>query len=94
MLSQVDADGVSIHIMNGIVDYKRNDSQAVSREDIYVYNDCGTRKPWKTTVGWSLPVHWKDNSESWIQRKDMKEFHQVKVAKFAKARDIADEPAF
>eukprot|EP00957_Ditylum_brightwellii_P179306 13660238-Ditylum_brightwellii.AAC.1 len=48
--SQVDANGFSIHIMDGIVDCKHNDSQAISSEDMYVYNNHGTRKPQKITV--------------------------------------------
>ena len=48
----------------------------------------------KTTVGWKLLVQWAYVSESWIALKDMKESHPVELAEFAKARNIADEPAF
>eukprot|EP00957_Ditylum_brightwellii_P015527 1170446-Ditylum_brightwellii.AAC.1 len=48
----------------------------------------------KTTVGWSLLVKWKNNSESWIPLKDMKESHPVETAEYVKAQGIADEPAF
>ena len=47
-----------------------------------------------TTCGWKLLVRWKDNSESWVPLKDMKESHPIETAEFAKARDIDDEPAF
>jgi hypothetical protein len=48
----------------------------------------------KTTVGWKLLVKWADGSESWILLKDLKEPHPIETAEFAKARGIADEPAF
>ena len=61
---------------------------------MYFIDKYGTRKMHKTTVGWSLLVKWKDNSESWIHLKDMKESHPVETAEYAKARGISDEPAF
>ena len=45
-------------------------------------------------MGWKLLVKWSDGLESWVPLKDMKESHPVEVADFAKARGIADEPAF
>ena len=45
-------------------------------------------------MGWKLLVHWKDGSETWVPLKDMKESHPIEVAEFAKARGVADEPAF
>jgi hypothetical protein len=39
-------------------------------------------------------VKWADGTESWIPLKDLKESHPIETAKFAKARSIADEPAF
>ena len=48
----------------------------------------------KTTTGWSLLVQWKDESESWIPLKDLKESHPIELTEYASARGIADEPAF
>ena len=45
-------------------------------------------------MGWKLLVKWSDGSETWVPLKDMKESHPLEVADFAKARGIADEPAF
>ena len=39
-------------------------------------------------------MKWKDQSESWIPLKDLKESHPCETAEFARARSIADEPAF
>ena len=46
------------------------------------------------TCGWKLLARWKDGSESWAHLKDLKESHPVDTAEHAKARGIADEPAF
>jgi len=39
-------------------------------------------------------VRWKDNSETWMPLKDMKESYPIETAEFAKSRGIDDEPAF
>ena len=56
MLSQVDSDGFSTQLMDGIFDFRRDNSEAVPREDMYVYNKNGTQKTRKTTIGWSLLI--------------------------------------
>ena len=94
MLSQVDSDGYSMTLMEAIIDYRKDDSVAVSKADKYVYTKSGQKRLRKTTTGWDLLVKWKDDSESWIRLADLKESHPVEVAEFAKARGIADEPAF
>lgn len=94
MLTQVDSDGFSLTMMDGIIDYKRDDDVAISKKDMYIVTRRGTRRMRKTTQGWKLLVKWADGSETWIPLKDMKESHPVEVAEFARARDIADEPAF
>jgi hypothetical protein len=94
MLTQVDSDGYSITMMKGIIDYKKDNAVAVPKSDMHVVTSRGQKKMRKTTVGWKLLVQWADDSESWIALKDMKEAHPVELAEFAKAREIADEPAF
>eukprot|EP00957_Ditylum_brightwellii_P104734 7981788-Ditylum_brightwellii.AAC.1 len=75
MLLQVDADGHVIHLMDSIIDCQHDNDKAVTMDNMYVIDKHGTRKMRKTTVGWLLLVKWKDNSESWIPLKDMKESH-------------------
>jgi hypothetical protein len=94
MLTQVDSDGFSMSLMEGIVDYRKDDAMAVSKADIHIITRRGQKKSRKITVGWKLLVRWKDQSESWIHLKDMKESHPVEVAEFAKVRGIADDLAF
>ena len=75
------------------MDYKRDKSVAVSKEDMYVTIRNEKRKPRKTTAGWTLFVLWKDESKTWIPLSTMKESYPIEVAKFARARGIDDQPA-
>jgi hypothetical protein len=54
----------------------------------------GKQKPRITTQGWSLLVEWKDGSTSWIALKDLKESFPIKVAEYAVANKLTEEPAF
>ena len=94
MLSQVDSDGVTIQLLESIIDYKRDESVAVSKADKYVYNKHGRRRLRKTTAGWWLLVRWRDQSESWMRLCEMKESYPIETAEFAIARGIDDKPAF
>jgi hypothetical protein len=94
MLTQVDSEGYSLTMMEGIIDYKKDNAAAISRSDMYVVTRRGQKRMRKTTQGWKLLVKWADGSESWISLKYMKESHPVETAEFARARDIADEAAF
>ena len=94
MLTQVDSDGFTMTLMEGIVDHKVDAAAAVSKSDGYVITRRGQKRLRITTCGWKLLVKWKDGSESWIHLKDLKESHPVELAEYAKSRGIADEPAF
>jgi hypothetical protein len=94
MLSQVDSDRYSTTLMQGFVDYKKDDSTAISKADKWVITARGQRRLRKSTVGWKMLVQWRDGSETWIPLKDMKESHPVETAEFAKARGIDDEVVF
>ena len=94
MLTQVDSDGFSLSLMEGIIDYKRDDSVAISKMDKYITNSRGHRRLRKTTAGWKLLVKWRDQSESWVKLSELKESHPVETAEFAKSRGIDNESAF
>ena len=94
MITQVDSNGFSLSLMEGIIDYKRDDSIAISKTDKYITTSKGQRRLRKTTAGWKLLVKWRDQSESWIKLSELKESHPVETAEFAKSRGIDDEPAF
>ena len=54
----------------------------------------GKRVPRKTTKGWHLCVQWRDGTTTWERLADLKESNPVDVAKFARSRNIENEPAF
>ena len=93
MLAQVDTEGNHLQLMDGIVDWSRDDSVAIPKADKYVYNKCGRRRLRKTTQGWWFLVKWKDQSESWMRLADMKESYPIETAEFAISRGIDNEPA-
>jgi hypothetical protein len=94
MLTQVDCDGYSTTLMQGIIDFKKDEATAISKADKWVVTARGQRRLRISTAGWKLLIQWKDGSETWIPLKDMKESHPVETAEFARARGIDDEVAF
>ena len=94
MLTQVDSDGFSLTLMEGIIDCKRDDSIATPKTEKYITTRSGQKRLRKTTAGWKLLVKWRDQSESWVKLAELKESHPVETAEFAKSRGIDDEAAF
>ena len=94
MIAQCDEEGMSMIMIESIIDYKKDSAVAVSKDDAFVVTRRGMKRRRKSTQGWKLLVKWKDHTESWIPLKDLKESNPVEVAEFARARNIADEPAF
>jgi hypothetical protein len=94
MLSQIDSEGFSVTMLEGIVDHRKNEEVAVPKKNGYAVTQRGQKKKVKTTKGWKLLVRWKDKSETWVQLKDLKASHPIEVAEYAKARGIDTEPAF
>ena len=56
MLTQVDSKGCSLTVMDGIVDYQRDDSAAVPKSDQCMVTKWGQRCMIKSARGWSLLV--------------------------------------
>ena len=81
-------------LMEGIVDYRKDESVAISMEEKYNTTKHGQQRLMMTMGRWDLLVQWKDNTESWTKLSMMKDSHSVEMAKFAMARGISDEPAF
>jgi hypothetical protein len=94
MLSQVDHEGHSIMLMKDIIEYERDEAMAVPIEYKYLSTRTGQRRCRKTTQGWSFLVNWKDGTESWVKLAELQDSYPIELAEFAKARSIADEPAF
>jgi hypothetical protein len=93
LYSQVDDEGRHFAILQEITDHKKHGS-ALSKDDGFIENRHGQRRPKLTTRGWKLLVSWKDGSTDWIPLKDLKEANPITVAEYAVANKIAEEPAF
>ena len=94
MLSKVDSDGYCLMLMEGIVDYRKDESVAINMEEKYIITKTGQLWLMKTTARWDLLGQWKDNTESWTKLSVMKESHPVETAEFVRARGISDRAAF
>eukprot|EP00804_Cyclotella_cryptica_P028067 CCRYP_017276-RA/>CCRYP_017276-RA protein AED:0.08 eAED:0.14 QI:0/0/0/1/0.25/0.2/5/0/724 len=91
--AQCDADGNQYVLLDAIVDYRKDPSVAVARNDqVLVIN--GKKIVKRSTRGCELCCEWKDGSTSWQKLSNLKESHPLQVAEFAFAAQIADEPAF
>ena len=92
MWTQCEVEGNKYLLMKSIIEDK-TDGHAVQKVDGFTYlNERKHRK--KSTKGWHLCIQWKDGSTSWEQLAGINESNPVKVAKYTKAREIDDEPAF
>ena len=67
MLSQVDSDGYSLMLMEGIVNYRKDESVAIGMEDKYITMRNGQQRLMKTMARWELLVQWKDDTELWTK---------------------------
>ena len=94
MLAQVDSDGFTLKLMDGVVDHKVDRALAVSKADKWVYNRHRWWRLCKTTAGWWFLVRWKDENEAWMKLSEMKESYPIETAKYATSRGIDNEPAF
>ena len=95
MLTQVDSDGFSLSLMEGLIDYEHDDSVAIPKTNKYITTSRGQRRLRKTTAGWKLLVKWRDQSESWVKLSELKVSHPIETTmEFARSRGIDDETAF
>ena len=93
MYAQCDLEGNQYLLMEAIVDHRKDDDIAVSRENMYI--QAGSNKNLrKTTKGWDLCVEWKDGSTTWERLADLKESNPIEVAEYAVSKSLQDEPAF
>jgi hypothetical protein len=94
MYSQCDSEGNQYLLLDEIIDWHRDDSVAIGKDDMYVFSKNGNRHYRKTTKGWKLCVKWRDGSTSWVRLADLKESFPIELAEFAVAQGIHDEAAF
>ena len=80
-------------MFDGITDHK-TDETAVSKENgWYVSHGGKVYKRVITTKGWYFLVNWKDDTQTWIPLKDLKESNPIEVAEYCVSRGIEKEPA-
>eukprot|EP00957_Ditylum_brightwellii_P089637 6826786-Ditylum_brightwellii.AAC.1 len=65
MLTQVDYEGFTTTMMEGIINHNRDENTAVHTKDKFVRTYSNQRRLRKSTAGWKLQILWKDKSESW-----------------------------
>ena len=65
MYTQCDAEGNQYLLLNEIIDWRKDDSTTVTRDDMYVYSHNNNQQYQKTMKGWKLCAKWKDGMTSW-----------------------------
>ena len=93
MYAQVDNEGNQYLLLQEITDHKK-DNSAIPISEGTIQNSSGTLKPKVTTRGWFLLVQWRGSSTSWEKLADLKASNPVKVAEYAVANRLVEEPAF
>lgn len=108
LFNQADDDGWDCGLLDEIIDIRKDDKVAVSRDDGYVTIDGkpvdiqdghitssnGNIIPVITTKGWDVQVRWKDGSTNWIPMSDLKEGNPVELAEYVVSKGLQKEPAF
>ncbi|KAI2506381.1 Reverse transcriptase (RNA-dependent DNA polymerase) [Fragilaria crotonensis] len=93
LFSEIDEEGNRHVLLDDIIDFRKSGA-AVSQEDAFVTMSNGVKRRRQTTLGWQLLCQWRDGSTNWVALKDMKQSYPLKVAEFAFANRIHEEPAF
>jgi hypothetical protein len=93
LLAQVDEEGHRQMMIAEIEDHRVLDD-AIPANDGYFTTTSGMKRKKNMTRGWEILVRWRDGSSDWIALKDLKDSYPVKLAYYALAQGIQDEPAF
>ena len=93
IISQVDFDGHNSKTLDGIVDYKQDDS-AVSKSNAFITNNRVFGKLRQEKTGWNFLIDWKDVTITWKPLKILKDSNPIELAKFVVSRVISGHPHF
>ena len=93
IFSQVDAEGKRYTAIKEIVDHRKN-RHTIDRDDGMIWTWSGQLRNKITTAGWELLVEYNDGSADWFKLKDLKDSNLIKLAEYAVANRISDEPSF
>ena len=72
ILTQVDADGLSLTMLDNIINYQKDEYFSVPKIDMHDVARRGQKNLRKTTIWYSLLVKWIDSYEAWIPLKYLK----------------------
>ena len=75
--AQCDTDGNQYVLLDAIVDYRKDPSVAIARNNQVMVIE-GKKIAKRSTRGWELCCKWKDGSTSWQKLSDLKELHPCK----------------
>jgi hypothetical protein len=89
----VDDEGNRFIFMDEILDY-RYSAEALRPDQAWITSSNGNRHRIKTTKGCQLCVRWKDGSTSWETLANLKNSHPIEVSRFAKDRNLLQDPVF
>ena len=92
--ASVNSEGYRTYIMKEIVDHDEDIDVSVKSEDMYFTDKDGQSHQRRTTAGWNFKVACEDGSKQWVPLWELKEAFPVKVAVYAKARNLTHLPAF
>ncbi len=94
IFAKVDDEGREYLLLDSIIDHKRDESVALNESNGFNVKSNGTRVAKQTTQGWKFLLRWKDNSENWVDLKDLKESNPLEVADYVQGHGLLTEPAF
>jgi hypothetical protein len=93
LYAQCDSEGRQYLFLSEIVDHEKSDN-AISKDQGFYPSHNGNQARRKTTKGWKMCIEWKDGSMTWVPLSELKASNPVKVAEYAVANLLTDEPAF
>ena len=94
LYAQVDDEGFDTGIFDSIIDFRRDDQVAITKDNGTFVTSQGLERPVITTKGWELLIRWRDKSTTWVPLSHAKESNPVEVAEFSYAHNLNNEPAF
>jgi len=93
MYAQCYPDGKKYVLLDSLIDFRWS-TTALGIADQKDTRDDGRTYMRRSTAGWQVCAQWKDGSLSWQKLSDFKESHPVKIAEYAVAQGLEQEPAF
>jgi hypothetical protein len=90
--AEVDPEGNQFLLMDEITGHQK-DENAIEKANQWIQIGSN-RHRCKTTQGWKLKNLWRNGTTTWEWLRNLKESNPIKVAEYAIAQGIADEPAF